>query len=65
MGINPYAVEPLWKAYKAGVGEIDIQKIQILGENIENVKKKFNIPILSPRNILDALETTIKVHLRK
>ena len=65
MGINPYAVEPLWRAYKAGVGEIDIEKIQILGENIHNVRKKFNIPILSPRNILDALETTIKVHLRK
>jgi len=65
MGINPYAVEPLWKAFKAGVGEIDIEKIQILGENIDNVKKKFNIPIMSPRNIFDALETTIKIHLRK
>jgi len=65
MGINPYAVEPLWKAYKAGIGEIDIDKIQILGENIDNVKKKFNVPMLSPGNILDALETTIKVHLRK
>lgn len=65
MGINPYAVEPLWRAYKAGVGEIDIEKIQILGENIDDVKKKFNVPMLSPRNVLDALETTIKVHLRK
>jgi predicted dehydrogenase/uncharacterized protein (DUF362 family) len=65
MGINPYAVEPLWRAYKAGIGEIDTEKIQILGENIDSVKKKFNVPLLSPRNILDALETTIKVHLRK
>jgi predicted dehydrogenase/uncharacterized protein (DUF362 family) len=64
MGINPYAVEPLWRAYKAGVGEIDIEKIQILGENIDNVKKKFNVPMLSPRNALDALKTTVKVHLR-
>ena len=65
MGITPYAVEPLWRAYKAGVGEIDIEKIQVLGENIDDVKKKFNVPMLSPRNILDALETTIKVHLRE
>jgi uncharacterized protein (DUF362 family) len=65
MGINPYAVEPLWRAYKAGVGEIDIEKIQILGENIDNVKKKFNVPMLSPRNALDALKTTVKVHLRE
>lgn len=65
MGINPYAVEPLWRAYKAGIGEINIEKIQILGENIDDVKKKFNVPMLSPRNILDALETTIKIHLRK
>lgn len=65
MGITPYAVEPIWRAYKAGVGEIDMEKIQVLGENIDDVKKKFNVPMLSPRNILDALETTIKVHLRE
>jgi len=65
MGINPYAVEPLWRAYKAGIGEIDIEKIQALGENIDNVKEKFSVPILSPRNILDALETTIRIHLRE
>lgn len=65
MGINPYAVEPLWRAYRAGVGEIDIEKIQVLGENIDNVKKKFNIPMLSLRNVLDALKITIKIHLRK
>ena len=65
MGINPYAVDPLWKAYKAGIGEIDIEKIVILGENIDNVKKKFSVPMLSPRNILDALETTVKGYLRR
>ena len=65
MGINPYAVEPLWKAYKAGIGEIDVNRTQILGEKISSVSKKFDYPMFSYKNILTALETTIKVRLRK
>jgi len=60
MGINPYAVEPLWKAYKAGVGEINIDKIEVSGESIENVKTKFNYPTFSTKNVLDALRTSLK-----
>jgi len=65
MGINPYAVETLWKAYKTGVGEIDINKIGVLGENVDDVKKKFNYPVFSTKNALDALKTSFKVYLRK
>jgi uncharacterized protein (DUF362 family) len=65
MGINPYAVETLWKAYKAGVGEVDINKIEVLGEIVDDVKKKFNYPIFSTKNALDALKTSFKVYLRK
>ncbi len=65
MGINPYAVETLWKAYKAGVGEVDINKIEVLGEIVDDVKKKFIYPIFSTKNALDALKTSFKVYLRK
>ena len=65
MEINPYAVETLWKAYKAGVGEIDINRIEVLGEIVDDVKKKFNYPIFSTKNALDALKTSFKVYLRK
>jgi len=65
MGITPYAVESLWRAYKAGIGEINIEKIQILGEDIETVKKKFNTPMLTPRNLIDTVETVVRIHLRK
>ncbi len=65
MGINPYAVEPLWEAYKAGVGEINIDKIEVLGESIENVKTKFNYPTFSTKNTLDALRTSFKIYFRK
>lgn len=65
MGINPYAVEPLWKAYKAGVGEININKIEVFGETIENIRKKFNYPMLSTKNVVDALRTSFKVYLGK
>jgi len=65
MDFNPYAVETLWRAYKAGVGEIDIGRIQVLGEKIENVKKVFNHPTRSPKNVLTALRTRLKMYLRK
>jgi uncharacterized protein (DUF362 family) len=65
MGINPYAVEPLWKAYKAGVGEINLKRIQILGETINNVKRKFRLPSRSPQNILTALKTGLKVYFKR
>jgi len=63
MGINPYAVEPLWKAYKVGVGEINIDKIEVLGEHIQNVKTKFNYPTFSTKNAWDALRTSFKTYL--
>jgi len=65
MGINPYAVEPLWKAYKAGIGEIDIDRIQILGEKINSVTKKFDYPMFSPNNVFTALKTTVRARLGK
>jgi predicted dehydrogenase/uncharacterized protein (DUF362 family) len=64
MGINPYAVQPLWKAYKAGVGEINIENIEVTGEAIDNVKMRFRIPSLTPQNILTALKTSVKVYLK-
>jgi uncharacterized protein (DUF362 family) len=65
MGINPYVVEPLWKAYKAGVGEIGIKHIQVIGETIDNVKTKFRLPSLSPQNIFTALKTSLKVYFER
>jgi len=65
MEINPYVVEPLWKAYKAGVGEINIKHIQVIGETIENVKTEFRLPSLTPQNILTALKTSVKVYLKR
>ncbi len=65
MGINPYAVEPLWKAYKAGVGEMNIDRIDVLGESIEKAKIKFNYPTFSTKNVLDTLRTSFKIYLRK
>lgn len=65
MEINPYVVEPLWKAYKAGVGEINLKHIQVIGEAIDNVKMKFRLPSLTPQNILTALKTSVKVYLKR
>lgn len=65
MEINPYAVEPLWRAYKTGLGEINIKHIQVVGETIDNVKMKFRLPSRTPRNILTALKTGLKVYLKR
>ena len=64
MGISPYGVEPLWKAYKAGVGEIDMERIQVLGETIDAVKMRFSHPVFSPRNVVTALKTSFKTYIR-
>jgi len=64
MGFNPYAVEALWKAHQQGMGEIDPQKIQFLGEDVSNIKNKFSRPTISKVNI-HALITEFKVRLNK
>ncbi len=65
MEINPYAVESLWKAYKAGVGEIDMKHIQVIGESIDDVKLPFRLPSLTPQNILTTLKTSLKFYLKR
>ncbi|MCS7097011.1 MAG: DUF362 domain-containing protein [Candidatus Methanomethylicia archaeon] len=63
MGINPYAVETLWKAYKMNLGEIDIEKIEILGEKIESVERKFSKPIFIKDNIIGAVRAALKTYI--
>jgi predicted dehydrogenase len=65
MGFNPYAVEPLWKAYRQGKGEINIDKIKILGEKIQDVKTRFNHPAVTPKNVFSALKAAIKLRLER
>ena len=64
MGINPYAVEVLWAAYKNGVGEIDIDKIEVLGERIQDTRRKFAYPVFLTRNVTGALRTALKTYLK-
>jgi len=61
MGFNPYAVEPLWKAHQKGLGEIDPQRIQFLGEKIEDVKMNFSHPNASTKNFIQALKTEFRL----
>ena len=63
MGINPYAVEAIWNAYKAGMGEIDVNRVEILGEKLENVKRSFRHPVFLTKNITGAIRTAFKTYL--
>jgi len=47
MGIDPAEVEHLVLAEKKGLGTCNLQKIEILGEKIENVRRKFRRSLLS------------------
>jgi len=62
-GFNPFAVEPLWKAHQQGMGEIDPQQIQFLGEDLNNVKRKLSCPRISKTNILEAVKTELRLRL--
>jgi hypothetical protein len=44
MGINPRNVEYLNLAEDKGLGVSKLNKIKILGDRIEDVKKKFKLP---------------------
>ena len=63
MDINPYSVGLLWRAYKMKMGEINVERIEILGERIENVKRRFSRPTLLADNIVGAIRATLKTYI--
>lgn len=63
MDINPYAVEILWKAHKMGMGEIDMENIEVIGERINDVKKKFARPTMITSNIIGAIRAALKTYI--
>jgi len=64
-GFNPYAVEPLWRARQQGMGELDLQNIQFIGERVEDVKRKLRSPVTSPDNIFEGIKTELRLRLRE
>ena len=63
MDINPFSVNLLWRAYKMGMGEIDINKIEVHGEKIDDVKRKFSRPIFVTDNLIGALRAALKTYI--
>jgi len=63
-GFNPYAVEPLWKAHQQNMGEIDPQKIQFVGDDVNGVKRKLSCARMSKTNIIEAVKTELRLRLR-
>jgi uncharacterized protein (DUF362 family) len=48
MGVDPKEVFYIQRCGEIGLGTADMKKIQIIGENIESVKRKFKIGHLNP-----------------
>jgi len=64
-GFNPYGVEPLWRAHQQGMGIIDPEKIQFIGDDVNNFRSKFSRPTLSRANITQALKTEFRIRFRR
>jgi predicted dehydrogenase/uncharacterized protein (DUF362 family) len=62
-GLNPFAVETLWKAHQQGMGEIDPQKIQFIGDDISGIKRRFSCPRMSRANIVEAVKMELRLRL--
>ena len=65
VGFNPYAAKALWLANQQGMGELDLNKIHVLGENIESVRRPFSHPAPTTKNIASALKTELKLRFGK
>lgn len=44
MRVNPYDIDHIRMAWERGLGKIDEKNIEILGDSIENVSRKFSYP---------------------
>jgi predicted dehydrogenase/uncharacterized protein (DUF362 family) len=64
-GLNPYAVEPLWRARQQGMGELDLENMHIIGERVEGVRRKLRRPVMSPDNILEGIKTEFRLRFRE
>ncbi|RLI23775.1 hypothetical protein DRO58_08590, partial [Candidatus Bathyarchaeota archaeon] len=56
MGINPYSIELLWRAYREGIGEINVENLKVIGSKLEDVRRNFELPSITPKSILKALK---------
>jgi predicted dehydrogenase/uncharacterized protein (DUF362 family) len=63
-GFNPYAVEVLWKAHQQGIGEIDRERIQFLGDDVNKVKTKLSLPTMSKSNIVQTVKAELQMRLK-
>ncbi|MEM2875826.1 MAG: DUF362 domain-containing protein [Candidatus Bathyarchaeia archaeon] len=57
MGISPYSIELLWRAYKEGMGEINIERVDVVGSRVEDFRRNFEIPVITPRSLFKALKS--------
>lgn len=44
MGFNPWEIQTIVLGYKKGLGEMDIQKIEVAGDDLRNLKLNFEFP---------------------
>jgi uncharacterized protein (DUF362 family) len=61
MGIDPTEISHIKKACEAGLGQMNIEDIEVLGEPLRTMRE-FKTPSLSPVSILGTLKSAAKVY---
>jgi len=56
MGIDPLSINLLWRASKEGMGSIDLKEIKTVGVDLAEVRREFEVPKFTLKNIIKALE---------
>nr|MDO8079979.1 DUF362 domain-containing protein [Candidatus Freyarchaeota archaeon] len=61
MGFKPEKIKTIVKTHQGGLGEIDLSKIEIVGDNPKSVAKKFRGPELSVTGIAKDGTSTLRI----
>ncbi|MEM2212651.1 MAG: DUF362 domain-containing protein [Candidatus Nezhaarchaeales archaeon] len=64
MGLNPQSCSYLKKASEKGMGEIDVSKVEIVGEPLNNVRMKFKCPEFDVRSLLRIVGKHLKYQFK-
>jgi uncharacterized protein (DUF362 family) len=64
MGMNPKEVSHIWKSYKRGLGIAELEQIEIIGENLNNIKRIFKRSGFNPRSYSQKIVVSFLIKLK-
>jgi len=65
MGFDPAQISHIKTCSEGGLGSLEVEKINIVGEDIRVVAKQYAPPSFAPRSVARTLKSAAKLYLRK